>query len=46
MLGHADIRTTARYLHVSIKRLQAASSPFDALPLRALDRSKDDGRQR
>jgi site-specific recombinase XerD len=46
MLGHADIRTTARYLHVSIKRLQAASSPFDALQLCALDRSKDDGRQR
>lgn len=46
LLGHADIRTTARYLHVSLKRLQAASSPFDALQLRAIDRSQDDQRQR
>jgi site-specific recombinase XerD len=45
LLGHADIRTTARYLHVSLTRLHAASSPFDALQLRPLDRSRD-GRQR
>ncbi len=46
LLGHADIRTTARYLHVSLKRLHAASSPLDALQLRPIDRSQDDGRQR
>jgi integrase/recombinase XerD len=46
LLGHADIRTTARYLHVSLKRLHAASSPFDALQLRPINRSQDDGRQR
>jgi integrase/recombinase XerD len=36
MLGHADIRTTARYLHVSIQRLQAVRSPFDALQLKPI----------
>ncbi len=46
LLGHADIRTTARYLHVSWKRLQAASSPFDALQLRSIDHSKEDRRQK
>jgi site-specific recombinase XerD len=46
LLGHADIRTTARYLHVSLKRLHAAGSPFDALQLRPIDRSQDNGRQR
>jgi integrase/recombinase XerD len=46
LLGHADIRTTARYLHVSLQRLHAASSPFDALQLRPIDSSVPDGRQR
>jgi integrase/recombinase XerD len=46
LLGHADIRTTARYLHVSSKRLHAATSPFDALQLQPIDRSHDDARQR
>jgi integrase/recombinase XerD len=45
-LGHADIRTTARYLRVSLQRLQAIRSPFDALQLKPIDYSEDDGRQR
>jgi site-specific recombinase XerD len=39
MLGHADIRTTARYLHVSTQRLQAIRSPFDSLSLRPIDQT-------
>jgi site-specific recombinase XerD len=46
LLGHADIRTTARYLNVSIQRLQAVRSPFDALQLQPIERSADEGRQR
>jgi len=46
LLGHADIRTTAKYLRVSLQRLQAVRSPFDALPLQPIDRSKENGRQR
>jgi integrase/recombinase XerD len=41
LLGHANIATTARYLHVSIQRLQAVRSPFDALPLAPIDKSGD-----
>lgn len=36
LLGHNDIRTTARYLHVSARMIQAVRSPFDALELRPL----------
>ena len=39
LLGHADIQTTARYLRVSTAHLQAIPSPFDALPIKAIDRS-------
>jgi site-specific recombinase XerD len=46
LLGHSDIRTKARYLRVSLQRLQAIRSPFDALQLKPIDRSEDDGRQR
>jgi integrase/recombinase XerD len=41
LLGHADIRTTAKYLRVSLKRLHAAPSPFDALPLQPVEYSAD-----
>ncbi len=46
LLGHGDIRTTARYLRVSVQRLQAIRSPFEALELKPLDHSADDGRQK
>jgi len=45
LLGHADIRTTAKYLRVSLKRLHATNSPFDALQLKPIEYSKD-GRRR
>jgi integrase/recombinase XerD len=46
LLGHAKIETTAKYLHVSLQRLQAVRSPFDALRLRPIEPCKDDGRRR
>jgi integrase/recombinase XerD len=46
LLGHGDIRTTAKYLRVSIQRLQSIQSPFDTLDVKPLDRSGDDGRQK
>ena len=45
LLGHADIRTTAKYLRVSLQRLQAVRSPFDTLQLKPIEYS-DDGRRR
>lgn len=46
LLGHADIRTTARYLRVSTRRMQAVASPFDALTIQPIEQSEDDARQR
>jgi integrase/recombinase XerD len=46
LLGHSDIRTTAKYLRVSLQRLHAVNSPFDALQLKPIDHSLDDGRQK
>jgi integrase/recombinase XerD len=46
LLGHNDIRSTARYLRVSLQRLQAIRSPFDALQPKPIEHSEDDGRQR
>jgi integrase/recombinase XerD len=41
LLGHADIRTTARYLHVSARMIQAIQSPFDTLPLSPIATEKE-----
>ena len=46
LLGHTDIRTTAGYLRVSTRRLQAVTSPFDALAISPLDRSAENIRLR
>lgn len=45
LLGHADIRTTARYLHVSSRMIQATRSPFDALELPAVAQDKESAPQ-
>ena len=45
MLGHSDIRTTARYLHVSSQRLQAIRNPFDTLPIKPIDSTGDNAPQ-
>jgi integrase/recombinase XerD len=46
LLGHAKLETTARYLHVSLQRLKAVRSPFDALELKPIDDCNEDGRRR
>jgi integrase/recombinase XerD len=33
LLGHNDLKETARYLHLSQRQLHAAASPLDSLPL-------------
>ena len=46
LLGHADIRTTAHYLRVSLVRIQNVASPFDTLQLKPIEYRGDDKRQR
>jgi integrase/recombinase XerD len=46
LLGHTDIRTTACYLRVSTRRLQAVTSPCDTLAIPSLDRSAETTRLR
>lgn len=45
LLGHHDLQTTARYLHVSEQRLHAITSPLDDLPLSQIP-TKSGGRPR
>jgi len=33
LLGHADIRDTTIYLHLSRKHLQAVANPLDEIPV-------------
>ena len=46
LLGHADLETTARYLHVSKRTLAATASPLDSQEVITITESDGDGRRR
>lgn len=41
LLGHADLKSTSRYLHLSERHLRAAASPLDSLSLTAPPKPKE-----
>ena len=44
LLGHRDLETTSRYLHVSEARLHATASPLDDLPIRNVHPTQGENR--
>lgn len=46
LLGHRDLETTARYLHVSEYRLHSTPSPLDDLPIREIIPSPGEPKRR
>ncbi len=44
LLGHRDLETTSRYLHVSEARLRATASPLDDLPIRNISTAQGGNR--
>jgi site-specific recombinase XerD len=46
LLGHASLKTTAIYLHVSVRRVQETQSPLEDLAIAEILTPDDDGRRR